>query len=152
MIPDTSLPRLEVTEIEVREIQDAGVRAFTCLRWEVRAVSEQQHPSVPFPLSLELARYQGREEAVFVARRKAAEFGVRAVLHKDGRRIVLGRYTPAEDQPRRDERVVRNGVEVGVDLGISRRFRVYGSVSDAKKAERRLLLSKAARERFVRYR
>ena len=74
------------------------------------------------------------------------------MLYKGGRRIFLPRYTPAEDRPKQDERVVRNGAEVGVDLGVVRRFRLYKTVSGAKKAEHRLLLSKAARERFVRFR
>ena len=51
-----TLPRLEVKQVEIREIRDARVLAFTRLRWEVVTVSEHVHPVLPFPIALELGR------------------------------------------------------------------------------------------------
>lgn len=135
--PDNGKP----TEIQIREVPDPYSRRS----WKVYILGG----SGRIHFQLEHGAYPARETAVWTGRRVAADLGVRCSLWKGGRCILLPRYTPAEDALR-EERVERRGLEVVVFNGSSSVSRTYKRADYAEAAARRLLFSKAARERFFR--
>jgi hypothetical protein len=136
-LPDNAKP----TEIQIREVPDP----FSRRSWRIFIFGRSGRTH----FRREHGAYHARETAVWTGRRVAADLGVRCSLWKGGRCILLPRYTPAEDAPR-EERVERSGLEVIVFNGSSSVSRTYKRADYAEAALRRLLFSKAARERFFR--